>query len=160
MQDCRLWLIEFITRLFFKGKDYMISQELVDSVKQGEGLRLYPYKCTAGKLSIGYGRNLDDCGITEEEAECLLQHDLETALSEVEKLDWFQTLNNPRRDVIVEMCFNLGLPKLLKFTKMIKAIKEYNYTEAAKQMLDSNWATQVKGRADRLANRMEKGIYD
>lgn len=152
-------MIEFIKRLF-KGDEPMISQRLIDSIKLGEGLKLSPYRCSAGKLSIGYGRNLDDCGITQEEAEYLLQHDLENALSEVEKLDWFQTLNNPRRDVIIEMCFNLGLPKLLKFTKMIKAIKEYNYTEASKQMLDSNWSKQVKCRADRLAHRMEIGRYD
>ena len=136
----------------------MISQNLIDSVKLGEGLRLLSYRCSAGKLTIGYGRNLDDCGITKEEAEYLLMHDLENALSEVEKLDWFNTLNNVRKDVIVEMCFNLGLPKLLKFTKMIKAIKDKDYVEASKQMLDSKWASDVKTRADRLAKRMELGV--
>ena len=42
-----------------------------------EGLRLKPYKCTSGALTIGYGRNLDARGITEAEAEMMLSHDID-----------------------------------------------------------------------------------
>lgn len=135
----------------------MITKALIESVKLGEGKRLKPYKCTAGKLTIGYGRNLDDVGITDEEAELLLQHDLERSEKEAETLPFYNELNQCRKEVLIEMVFNMGLAKVKQFQKMFIAIGKKDFSKAADEMLDSRWAVQTKDRAKRLAYFMRIG---
>lgn len=123
-----------------------------------EGCKLKPYRDTVGKLTIGYGRNLDDVGISALEAEVLLDHDLATAEQECRKaFPWFADLNDVRQRVLVNMAFNLGLPKLQGFTKTLACIADRDYERAAANMLASKWAAQVKSRAVRLARMMRDG---
>ncbi len=126
-----------------------------------EGLRLKPYRDTVGKLTIGIGRNLDDVGITREEAMTLLNHDIAKVQREVQKaFPWFSGLNGVRKNVVSNMVFNLGLPRFRQFRKAIAAIKANQWDEAAKQMLESRWARQVGRRARELARMMKSGKYD
>ena len=133
--------------------------KLLEQIKRHEGLKLTPYKCTAGKLTIGYGRNIEDNGITEQEASMLLKNDIAKTKAELQQLEWYCSLDQVRRDCIVNMCFNLGLPTLEKFHKMINAINMADYGLAAKEMLNSRWADQVHGRATELAMQMKTGSY-
>ena len=55
------------------------------------------------------------------------------------------------------MVFNLGMPKLKQFAKMLSAVELEDWSEASNQMLDSRWAEQVGNRAGRLAEMMESG---
>ncbi len=135
----------------------MITDKLINSVKIHESLRLKPYHCSAGKLTIGYGRNLDDVGISNEEAEYLLKHDLENAEKEAEKLDCYKKLNQNRKDILIEMVFNLGYPRLCGFKKMLSALDRGDYDGAANEMLDSKWARDVGERAKTLAYFMRIG---
>ena len=127
---------------------------LKQQLMHDEGLRLHPYRDTVGKLTIGFGRNLDDVGITRREAEIMLDNDIEQVRLELSRFDWFDQLDSSRRDVIMNMCFNLGLPTLLKFENMIAALSSHQYQRAADEMLDSKWARQVGDRAERLAEVM------
>lgn len=127
---------------------------LKQQLMRDEGLRLHPYTDTAGKLTIGFGRNLDDVGISREEAEDMLDNDIEQVQSELSNFDWYNQLNAKRRDVIANMCFNLGLPTLMQFENMIAALSAHQYNRAADEMLDSKWARQVGARATRLAEVM------
>lgn len=123
-----------------------------------EGCRLKPYKDTVGKTTIGYGRNLDDVGISALEAEVLLDHDLASAELECRKaFAWFADLNDVRQRVICNMAFNMGLPKLRGFTKTLAAIEARDYDLASQHMLASKWAAQVGSRAVRLARMMRDG---
>lgn len=126
-------------------------------IKKHEGLRLKPYRCSSQKLTIGYGRNLQDNGISQEEADTLLQHDLDSAIKEAESLLFFSSLNEPRQAVIVNMVFNLGLPRFGMFKKMIAAIEDEHWTVAAAEMLNSRWARQVGKRANTLSEMMRLG---
>lgn len=127
-------------------------------VMAAEGLRLKPYTDTAGKLTIGYGRNLADVGISTLEAEVLLDHDLADAEIACRKtFDWFALLNDARQCVVVEMVFNLGLQRFQGFGQTIAAIKQGDYPQASRQMLASRWAAQVGARAERLAEVMRVG---
>jgi len=128
--------------------------QLIERIKRHEGLRLNPYKDTVGKLTIGYGRNLDDNGITQEEAEIMLIHDILIAANSASQFPWYRKLDTDRQGVIIEMIFNMGLPRVLGFKKMIKALSEDDYKEAAIQMMDSLWAHQVGNRAKTLSNIM------
>jgi lysozyme len=132
----------------------------IDLLKKHEGLRLKPYRCSAGKLTIGYGRNLDDVGISEEEAEMLLLNDLLTANIEVEnRFVWFEDLDEVRKAVVVNMIFNLGIARFSAFKKTISLIEEGSYSEAAQEMLDSRWANQVGSRANELSEMMRTGLW-
>ena len=129
-------------------------------IKKHEGLRLKPYQCTAGKLTIGYGRNLDDNGISEDEAEGLLQHDIKRTQEEAQTLPFFAELNEVRQAVIVDMIFNLGFARFKKFERMLIALERRNYQMASIEMLDSRWAVQVGQRADLLSQLMRSGQFN
>jgi lysozyme len=146
-----------------------------------EGLRLEVYKDSLGIDTIGIGRNLEDRGITKEEldwmdipnmaivhtlgiteadAMYLAENDVEIVEEElvrahpcVDKLDAVRQL------VVMDMAFNMGVPRLCKFKNMWNAIHEENYIAAAKEMLDSRWAIQVKSRSTKLANAMHNGEF-
>lgn len=125
-----------------------------------EGLRLKPYKCTAGKISVGVGRNLEDVGISEEEAYLLLGNDIVRVLKEAtESFPWFKFISLVRQDVVVSMIFNLGLERFKGFKKMIDALQSQNYERAAEEMCDSLWAKQVGLRAQELTAMMRSGRY-
>ncbi len=127
-------------------------------LQSDEGLRLKPYHCTAGKLTIGYGRNLEDRGITEAEAEYLLENDVSEIYEDLAEIyDFFTHLSPMRKAVLIDMAYNLGLGGLNKFQNMIKAIDDGDYSKAAFEMLDSRWASQVGDRAERLSKLMKTG---
>ena len=137
-----------------------MREKWVTLTKEFEGLRLKPYTCPAGKLTVGYGHNLEDNGITQEIAETLLKTDLALARMEVgAKIPYCYQLNEPRQYVLVDMCFNMGIGRLLTFKKMLAALKEGYYERAAYEMMDSKWAKQVGRRAEKLAEIMKKGEY-
>lgn len=123
-----------------------------------EGLRLKPYRDTVGKLTIGVGRNLDDVGITEDEARTLLDNDVARVESHIARVvPAFSSLDDVRQRVLVDMAFNLGVPGLLKFKAMLAAVEARDFFHAALEMIDSRWAAQVGQRATRLAAMMETG---
>lgn len=124
-----------------------------------EGLRLKPYRCTSGKLTIGVGRNIDDRGITQTEALYLLRCDIERIERELSSrlLPWFSDLDRVRQKVLIDMAFNLGVSGLLKFKKTLALVQSGDYEQAATEMLKSRWAKQVKGRAVTLASMMRTG---
>lgn len=132
--------------------------QLVEMVKRHEGLRLMPYRCTAGKLTIGYGRNLEDNGISQDEAEMLLTNDLYRThfyLSRIVPNP--RDLGKNRYYALMDMLFNLGTSRFLGFKKMLTAIKGGDFGLAADEMLDSKWARQVGSRAVELAQMMRDG---
>jgi lysozyme len=123
-----------------------------------EGERLKPYRCTAGKLTIGVGRNLEDRGITAEESAYLLANDIareERAL--IQALPWVAQLDEVRQRVLLDMAFNMGLGGLLQFKNTLATIKAGDYAKAATMMLDSRWARHVGQRAERLSRMMATG---
>jgi lysozyme len=120
-----------------------------------EGLKLEPYQCTAGKLTIGVGRNIEDIGITEEEARYLLDNDILRVCDELDRnLSWWRDLSDVRQRILVDMVFNLGISRFMQFQNTISAIENGDYDKAAEEMLDSRWAQQVGQRAHRLAGAM------
>lgn len=131
----------------------MNVNRLRDWLKKDEGKRFKPYKDSRGFLTIGYGRWLEG-GISEDEAELMLNNDMRTAYEGAQKaVKSFHLLNDDRQEILVNMVFNLGLSRFKKFKKMLAAIEKGDHKTVPKEMLDSLWAKQVKGRAQRLAKR-------
>lgn len=136
----------------------MNNDKLLKQLDLHEGLELKPYKDTVGKITIGVGRNLTDRGISKEEAYYLLRNDVSITITDLDKnLSWWKTLDEVRQRVLADMCFNLGISKLLGFKNTLELIRKGDYESAASAMLNSLWAKQVKGRAIRLANMMRTG---
>lgn len=124
-----------------------------------EGERLKPYRCTAGRLTIGVGRNLDDRGITADESAMLLANDITREETELLRaLPWVAKLDEVRQRVLLDMAFNLGLAGLLAFKRTLATIQAGDYRQAATMMLDSRWAKQVGQRAERLSRMMATGM--
>jgi lysozyme len=133
---------------------------LEDQLIDHEGLELKPYQCTADKLTIGVGRNIEDRGITEDEARYLLKNDIKIVEDELlERKPEVAGLDSVRQRVLVDMGFNVGLPILMKFQNMWAAIEEEDWDEASAQMMDSRWAKQVGRRAERLSQAMKTGEW-
>jgi len=130
---------------------------LKSQLERHEGVRLRPYRDTVGKLTIGIGRNLDDVGITRDEAEFLLENDIDQVAILLDTVDEYRDLDEVRQTVITNMCFNLGFHRLMGFRKMWRAIGKHDYASAAREMLDSRWAEQVGNRAQELARIMRTG---
>lgn len=125
-----------------------------------EGLRLKVYKDSVGKATIGCGRNLDDVGISQLEAMFLLSNDIDRVHKEaVQGFAWFKSLDLVRQDVILSLLFNLGMPRLMGFKKMLQAVAVQDYERAAAEMLASKWREQVGRRAEELAQMMRTGKY-
>ena len=126
----------------------------IDQIKIDEGFRGQPYKCSAGKTTIGYGRNLEANPLTKAEAQFLLENDLKKTVKKLSRYGFYTNSNPQVRAILINMAFNMGINGLTKFKKMISALESKDYAEAATQMLDSKWAKQVGNRAKRLANQM------
>ncbi len=107
------------------------------------------------RLTIGVGRNLDDKGISEDEAIMLLNRDIADAIHDAQSVcSVYELLSRPRQMVMVSLAFNLGRHRLGKFVRFLDALHRGEYDEAADEMLDSTWATQVGQRAVELATMM------
>lgn len=124
-----------------------------------EGLRLKPYQCPAGKTTLGIGRNIEDNGISEEEALLLLENDIERCRNELSQFHFYGRIGEVREAVVLDMLFNLGLTRFRTFKKMIHALERYKFDEAANEMESSRWYTQVGVRSRRLVEMMRTGQW-
>ena len=131
---------------------------LYNELKRDEGYEEKPYLCSANKLTIGIGHNLEDRGLSESQIESIFWDDIQVAERDLNAIypDW-RELSDARQRVLLNMVFNLGRTTLSKFVKMWAAIKEERWERAAAEMLDSKWANQVGDRAKRLAVLMING---
>lgn len=133
---------------------------LREQLIRDEGRRLFPYHDSVGKLTIGVGRNLDDVGLSGEEVDLLLDHDIARAATAVRlRFPWADGLDTVRFSVLVAMAFNLGIEGLSGFRLALAAMERGEWAAAAAEMLDSKWARQVGGRAERLAEQLVTGEW-
>ena len=151
-------------------------EEIINRLVLHEGLKLHTYKCPAGYLSIGVGRNLItnpltktekqvvgdlSQGITYDMAMYLLRHDIKRVLEECRFcFKFWKHLDAERKYALFDMCFNLGLARLLKFKKMLEALEIGDYKGAAKECLNSKYARDVGKRAERIAKTFETGEFE
>lgn len=135
-------------------------KQLIDQLKLHEGLRLKPYKCTSGKLSIGVGRNLEDIGISEKEAEMLLLNDIQEAEKQLATyFPWTQDLDEVRLAALINFTFNVGIGTVSKFVNAMALLKDGNYDMASEEFLQSRWANQVGQRAIDVTEQIRTGEW-
>ena len=124
-----------------------------------EGRRTHPYLDTAGKLTIGVGRNLTDRGLSGGEIDLLLANDIRMARAACRRLygDGFDAASMARRHALVSMAFNLGQTRLARFKRLRAAVLSEDWDLAAAEALDSRWASQTGQRATELAAMLRAG---
>ena len=135
----------------------MLEENQLDRIRkrliQEEGLKLQLYHCTAGKLTIGVGRNVEDRGITHETAMQMLNEDIDICVGELQKnISWFDEAPAKIQEVLIDLCFNMGINRLMGFVKTLHKLKTGVYKEAAEELLDSRYAASVPNRAKRNAD--------
>ena len=146
-----------------------------ERIIENEGLKLMPYYCTKGKLTIGVGRNLDDNplsveekkalgdymrGITENGAKMLLRNDIKRCYNELKKMIInFTELDEVRQFTMIDMCFQLGVNGFAKFKKMRKYMGLKKFELASFECLNSEYAEQVPNRAKRVAQAICSGVW-
>lgn len=118
-----------------------------------EGEKFKPYKCTAGKLTIGIGHNLDDKGISKAVSDLLYKEDIAEVIDDLHIIfNNFDELPENIQLVLADMRFQLGGSGFRKFKQLINAVNNYNWVEMINQMRDSSWFKQVPNRANDLMN--------
>lgn len=150
-----------------------------------EGLRLEVYKCPAGYWTVGVGRNLESKGLSDEEQQAilgtsglnrtevierlkeqvltreqalfLLRNDIAECEADLNQFPWFKKLDKVRRNVLIDMRFNLGPGRFRQFKRMLDALAYADYNTAAAEMMDSRWYHQVGHRSKRLVEMMRTG---
>lgn len=155
---------------------------LMAQLEIDEGLRLYPYKCSGNRLTIGVGRNFEDNpftldeliflgikgrtfdvileeltrkGISRGDALYLLENDVDKVYNQLKKqFSWFESRPDIAQRVMCNLCFNIGLGGLLKFPKMLNAIKQNRWKDAANELQNSRYASQVGYRDNRMSEAL------
>ena len=133
------------------------ESDLIKQIKEHEGLVLKPYKCPAGKLTIGYGHNLEDNGLSQSVCEYILIEDIEEAKRNLRTIfgnEFFESLKDSKKIALIDMMFNLGLSRFLTFKKFILAVKQRNFDRASVEMIHSKAYTQAKRRYQLLAEQI------
>ena len=121
---------------------------LIETLIRHEGKKNKPYRCTENYLTIGVGRNLETVGLSDDEINYLLKNDIARCEDQLEvSFTWYSNLDQDRKDALINLCFNLGIGTLFKFTKALAAMEAGDYELAAAEFLDSKWAKQVGQRA-------------
>lgn len=121
-------------------------ETLEQMLERHEGYRSTPYLDSVGVQTIGIGHNLHK-PLSRNAIMQILRDDIVDATNDcVHAFPWFAELSEPRQRAMINLCFNLGLPKLLKFTKFLAAMELGHYDTAADELMDSLWFKQVKSR--------------
>lgn len=125
-----------------------------------EGRRRYAYRDTVGKITIGIGRNLDDVGLSDEEIDYLYANDHRRVRADLDRaLPWWRREDGVRRAALADLCFNLGIVKLLRFRATLRHWRAGEYDAAARHLQDSLWYRQVKTRGVRIVRMVRTGEW-
>lgn len=162
----------------------MDRQKLIADLISDEGLKLFPYICPSGKNTVGVGKNIDDnpltlteliylgikerkpedvlnklkqSGITKGDAIYLLENDIENVEKQlINNFSWYEAAPEEVQRAIANLCFNIGISRLLQFKNTLLFLKRKQYEEASVEILKSKWSTQVGLRSKRISELIKQ----
>jgi lysozyme len=138
----------------------MNREKLMQQLEQDEGRRRLAYRDTVGKLTVGIGRNITDRAFSDDEIDLMLKNDIAMVERQLDRvIPWWRKLDDVRQNVIANMAFNMGVPRLLGFSMTLDLVNSGRFDAAAQEMMRSKWAEQVGDRAKRLSDMMRKGTF-
>jgi len=128
-------------------------KDLLEKIKEHEGFVEHVYDDSLGIPTIGYGFAIKDLVLDEDIAEEILIRKLEKLKrNAISRFKWLEDMPQEVQEVVINMCYQLGVTGVSKFRKAISALQEGEWNEAADEMLDSLWAKQTPNRATELSN--------
>lgn len=147
-------------------------EKIAERIKEYEGYREKPYQCTAKKWTIGFGYNYEDRGFstsditdilengfTKELAEKLLERDVRRCTKEAEAFPFFNSMNEARRAVVIDMIYQMGVGGFKGFKNMIERLTKGDWKGASTEMIHSKWYTQSGRRSRTNVKQMEEGTW-
>ena len=143
----------------------MDIKKLREQLEIDEGVKYEIYNDHLGYATFGVGHLVLESepesrmeigtSISESRVIEAFESDLQGVLSDCELLySDFETLPEEAQQIIANMMFNMGRPRLSKFKGMKRGVDAKDWNAAADEMVDSSWYKQVTKRADRLVDRM------
>ena len=136
---------------------------ILEMLRKHESVETHAYVDSVGKTTIGVGRNIEagsGPGLSNNEIDYLLANDVERVNKElVNTFSWYKDLNIARKDAMTDLCFNIGLPRMMGFKKALAAMAIEDYETAAAEFLDSRWAKQVGSRSVTITDMVRSGDY-
>ena len=151
-----------------KSTDKELISKAVEVLKLHEGFSSKVYKCGSKRWTQGYGRQVkwNKSSISKSTAEKWLREDIKKSISQLDNsLPWWRTLSVPRQIVMINMTYNLGIDKFLKFDTFLSLIKTKQFTNAANTLLwkskkrKSTYARQTRERANNIAFALVKNVW-
>jgi lysozyme len=131
----------------------MNNERLRETIIRHEGTRLDMYQDTLGIWTVGVGHNIQEKGISQAVMELMLEEDLAEAVSELKRsVSFFSKMPEQVQEALVNLAFNMGIPRLMQFKKTLAYLRDGNFEAAADELLDSRYAEQVGRRADEGAD--------
>ena len=141
----------------------MDNDKIINMLKAHEGSKKFAYRCTKNKLTIAVGRNIDidgGIGLSDDEIDYLLNNDIDRVIKELgSSYPWFSDLDGVRQAALIDLCFNIGGPRLKGFVKALGAMQDGDYERAADEFIDSRWASQVGSRALEITAMIRTGEW-
>ncbi len=130
---------------------------LIDSIKKHEGYVGIVYKDSLGIDTIGYGFAIKDLELDEDICEIILERKITQLIDRINnKFSWYKYMPQEIKDIVTEMCYQLGVTGFSKFKKTIAYLQDKKWEEASVEMLDSLWARQTPNRAKEMSDRVKK----
>ena len=139
-----------------------MTDKIIEMLRLHEGVKTHVYTDHLGYETIGVGRCIRKnvgLGLSDDEINYLLSNDVSRVTAELGRFKWFPELNEARRDAMINLCFQLGLTKLLKFKNFLSSMEDGDYELASTHLLDSLYARQTPARADEIAEMIVSGKY-
>ena len=139
-----------------------MSDKIIEMLRLHEGVKTHVYTDHLGYETIGVGRCIRKnvgLGLSDDEINYLLSNDVSRVTAELGRFKWFPELNEARRDAMINLCFQLGLTKLLKFKNFLASMQEGDYEAASTHLLDSLYARQTPARANEIAKLISNGAH-
>lgn len=136
-------------------RDQTIREEGTGPMRHG---RYLPYRCSKGKLTIGYGFNIEDVGISQATVEQMWRERADECLTDLRSFPWFLILDPVRQRAVFDMRYQLGPTRFRGFKQFIAAMGRHDYAAAKDEVLDSDLArSDAPGRAMRVATAIDTG---
>ena len=130
---------------------------LIESIKKHEGYVGVVYKDSLGIDTIGYGFAIKDLELDADVCDIILERKLKDLEHRIKlKFDWYKYMPQEIKDIVTEMCYQLGVTGFSKFKKTIAYLQNKEWKNASIEMLDSRWAKQTPNRAKEMSNRVKK----
>ena len=133
------------------------KMSLIESIKKHEGYVGVVYKDSLGIDTIGYGFAIKDLELDADICDIILERKLKALHDMIKiKFKWYGYMPQEIKDVVIEMCYQLGVGGFSKFKKTIAYLQNQQFHDASVEMLDSLWAKQTPNRAKELSNRVKE----